>query len=219
MAGRCISVTHEALGTVRVMRTGGCMGEIVGMAASVCKKHDIEPRGVYDQHLAELIELLRRGAGKAVPPAPPSLESLGHNVAPEAQVLTSGDRDSIANPPSLLNDGKATWVRNDLRWLSRAEVPNWVELRWPNPKTLIAARVLSGYDVGGTVEDPITSFVLQVFDEGTWRDVPGTRTSGNRDADWQRRFDPVRTERVRLLVNETKINISRIWEIELYESR
>ena len=33
MAGRCISVTHDALGAVRVMRTGGCGGEIVGMAA------------------------------------------------------------------------------------------------------------------------------------------------------------------------------------------
>ena len=35
MAGRNISVTHAALGTVRVMRTGGMMGEVVGMAASI----------------------------------------------------------------------------------------------------------------------------------------------------------------------------------------
>ena len=33
MAGRCISVNHEALGTVRVMRTCGMMGEVVGKAA------------------------------------------------------------------------------------------------------------------------------------------------------------------------------------------
>ncbi len=47
MAGRDISVTHEALGPVRVMRTCGCMGEVVGMAASLCKQHDCNPRGVY----------------------------------------------------------------------------------------------------------------------------------------------------------------------------
>ena len=29
MAGRNISVTHAALGSVRVMRTGGMMGEVV----------------------------------------------------------------------------------------------------------------------------------------------------------------------------------------------
>ena len=70
MAGRDISVTHEALGAVRVMRTGGCMGEIVGMAASLCKKHDATPRGVYEQHLSELQDLMRRGVGKN--PAPSS---------------------------------------------------------------------------------------------------------------------------------------------------
>ena len=39
MAGRCISVTHEALGTVRVMKTCGMMGEVVGKAASVAVRH------------------------------------------------------------------------------------------------------------------------------------------------------------------------------------
>jgi len=61
MAGRDISVTHEALGTVRVMGTCGMMGEVVGMAASLCAKHDAAPREVYGKHLPELIELLKRG--------------------------------------------------------------------------------------------------------------------------------------------------------------
>ena len=65
MAGRDVSVTHEALGTVRVMRTCGMMGEVVGMAASICKKHDTTPRGVYKNHLDELKKLMKTGAGKA----------------------------------------------------------------------------------------------------------------------------------------------------------
>ncbi|UCE48000.1 MAG: FAD-dependent oxidoreductase, partial [Phycisphaerales bacterium] len=64
MAGRDISVTHEALGAVRVMRTCGMMGEVVGMAASLCKKHNTNPRGVYQHHLAELKELAKRGVDK-----------------------------------------------------------------------------------------------------------------------------------------------------------
>jgi hypothetical protein len=64
MAGRCISVTHVALGTVRVMRTGGMMGELIGMAASLCKKDNTTPRGVYENHLAELKRLARNGVGK-----------------------------------------------------------------------------------------------------------------------------------------------------------
>ena len=58
MAGRCISVTHQALGTVRVMKTCGMMGEVVGKAASICAKHDCLPRDVYHKHLDELKQLL-----------------------------------------------------------------------------------------------------------------------------------------------------------------
>jgi hypothetical protein len=64
LAGRCISVTHEALGTVRVMRTTGMIGEIVGMAASVCKDYDTSPRGVWSEHLAQLQDRMRKGVGK-----------------------------------------------------------------------------------------------------------------------------------------------------------
>ncbi len=64
MAGRNISVTHIALGTIRVMRTTGMMGEVVGMAASVCKKNGIKPRGVYESHLNELKALMAKGVGK-----------------------------------------------------------------------------------------------------------------------------------------------------------
>jgi hypothetical protein len=64
MAGRDISVTHVALGTVRVMRTCGMMGELVGMAASICKDRNTTPRGVYAEHLPELKELATQGVGK-----------------------------------------------------------------------------------------------------------------------------------------------------------
>ena len=64
MAGRNISCTHVALGTVRVMRTTGMMGEVVGMAATLCKEHGTTPRGVYRDHLTELKALMQKGAGR-----------------------------------------------------------------------------------------------------------------------------------------------------------
>ncbi|MDR2674001.1 MAG: FAD-dependent oxidoreductase [Opitutaceae bacterium] len=63
MAGRNISVTHVALGSVRVMRTGGMMGEVVGMAASLCKKHAATPRQIHRRHLDELKTLMTQGIG------------------------------------------------------------------------------------------------------------------------------------------------------------
>ena len=64
MAGRDISVTHIGLGTVRVMRTCGMMGEVVGMAASICHKSNALPRDIYTTYLEELKALMREGAGK-----------------------------------------------------------------------------------------------------------------------------------------------------------
>jgi hypothetical protein len=64
MAGRDISVTHVALGSVRVMRTGGMLGEVVGMAAAICHKHSASPRQVYTTYFPELQELMKVGTGK-----------------------------------------------------------------------------------------------------------------------------------------------------------
>ena len=66
MAGRNISVTHVTLGSTRLMRTIGMMGEVVGMAASICKKHNTLPRGVYQHYLGELKELMKKGLAKDI---------------------------------------------------------------------------------------------------------------------------------------------------------
>ena len=61
MAGRDISVDGEALGAVRVMRTCGMMGEVVGLAAGIAKRRGLSPRGVYETALPELREKIVRG--------------------------------------------------------------------------------------------------------------------------------------------------------------
>jgi hypothetical protein len=69
MAGRDISVTHVALGTIRVMRTTGMMGEVVGMAASVCTKYSAKPADVYNKYFEDLKALMLKGTGKSDIPA------------------------------------------------------------------------------------------------------------------------------------------------------
>ena len=64
MAGRDISVTHIALGSVRVMRTCAMMGEVVGLAASVCARKGLMPRDIYKTNFQDLVELMKKGAGR-----------------------------------------------------------------------------------------------------------------------------------------------------------
>ena len=60
MAGRDVSCTHDGLGAIRVMRTCGMMGETVGRAAWVAVRYNTTPRGVYEDHLAKLKELIKQ---------------------------------------------------------------------------------------------------------------------------------------------------------------
>jgi hypothetical protein len=57
VAGRAISVTHVALGQVRVQRNTGTMGEAVGLAAVACKRNSCAPRAIYPKHWNELTAL------------------------------------------------------------------------------------------------------------------------------------------------------------------
>ncbi|SEN65171.1 FAD dependent oxidoreductase [bacterium A37T11] len=70
MAGRDISTTHVAFGSTRVMRTCGMMGEVVGMAASIAKKHSTTPRGVYQDYLKELVSMAQDGEEFQLNPEP-----------------------------------------------------------------------------------------------------------------------------------------------------
>lgn len=229
MAGRDISVAHDALGAVRVMRTGGCMGEIIGMAASLCRRHGIDPRGVYEDHLAELQDLMRTGVGKA--PAeelsdggqpqpvrlnvPDWLKSAGANLARKAVVSTPGSPVTAIKSHLLLNDGEGRLDDNSTRWLQRTPLPHVVELRWSQPVELGAARIISGYHSGQTVSAPIRDFTLQWLDGARWKPLTaGIR--GNTSPAWADTFPPVRTRAVRLTVTGTQNDISRIWEIEFY---
>ncbi|MBI5775658.1 MAG: FAD-dependent oxidoreductase [Verrucomicrobia bacterium] len=112
MAGRQISVTDHALGTVRVMKTIGMMGEVVGKAAAVALKHNATPRDVYHNYWSELDELLKLPgrARRATPDAPFDIK--GNAPGPVDDTggrggSTGGSGASLANLPGIVVDNKA----------------------------------------------------------------------------------------------------------------
>jgi hypothetical protein len=122
MAGRNISVTHEALGTIRVMKTCGMMGVVVGKAAAVARKHSTTPRDVYYQHLDELIDLLklpgnvRRATIEDDFAVDPNLPDLGE---PELDWIPINQLSGI-----VIDDDKAVLTGN---WNQGAGLKNYVE--------------------------------------------------------------------------------------------
>ena len=57
-AGRCASVTHVALGTIRVESTLATMGQAAGTAAAWCAQKDITPRDIYRRYMKEFQQKL-----------------------------------------------------------------------------------------------------------------------------------------------------------------
>jgi len=114
MAGRDISVTHEALGTTRVMKTCGMMGEVVGKAASICTLHDCMPREVYTHYLVDLQELLQL-PGKA------RRETVFDKIEMPANLLPA----NAAGPPSGIDPKSLPGIVVDDRDAKKSE--GWTE--------------------------------------------------------------------------------------------
>jgi hypothetical protein len=200
------------------------MGEVVGMAAAVCRQHDGDPRDVYHHHWEDLRSRMLQGVGK--PPdvskwlSPPEwLATLGENLALEAEIRVSGHLRADTNQAALLNDGRVDVWDNEERWLSHALVPNWIELSWPEPRKIAAVRVVSGYHQGTGIVQPIAGFVWQYQQDGQWCAIPGAAATQNDAVDWSVRFPEINSRRLRLLITATHIDISRIWEIEVLGSK
>ncbi len=57
-AGRCSSVTHTALGTIRVESTLATLGQAAGTAAAWCARRDITPRDIHKTQMKEFQQKL-----------------------------------------------------------------------------------------------------------------------------------------------------------------
>jgi hypothetical protein len=145
MAGRNISVTHEALGTVRVMKTCGMMGEVVGKAASVAVLKGCTPREVYERYWSELDALLvmpgaaRRATPQAawvmpseLPAANPHGPPSGLDPAKLAGVVVD-DRQAKFTGSWTEGTGLRGYVGHGYRYSSEADATARFELKIEKP--------------------------------------------------------------------------------------
>ena len=66
LGGRTVSCSHVAFSSIRVMRTLGMLGEVVGLASSICKKYNCNPRLVYTSYLEDLKKKMQEGVPSPV---------------------------------------------------------------------------------------------------------------------------------------------------------
>ena len=104
MAGRCISVSHIGLGSVRVEATIVTEGQAVGAAAYLCKKYGISPRDIYKAKIKELQQLLIKQDLTI-----PNVEAeCGENIAPKCKIEATSFYKNFRQP--LTYGFPAKWV-------------------------------------------------------------------------------------------------------------
>ena len=110
LGGRCLSLSHVAFSCTRVMRTLGMLGEVIGMAAEICTRHDCSPRAVYTDHLKELQQAMTQG----IPMEPPFGFLPG-----------TGEAYHFMRPVGLYgNETENCWYRFDAAGEPTSEVPD-----------------------------------------------------------------------------------------------
>ena len=88
LAGRCISASHVAHGSTRVMATSGFGAQVIGMAAALCMQKDVMPADLTRAELMHLLQQRLNLAGQSIPGVP--IQPTG-NLAASARISASSE--------------------------------------------------------------------------------------------------------------------------------
>ncbi len=232
MAGRNISATHTAFSSTRVMGTCAVEGQAIGTAAALCIKHNLPPRGLYEDKAklkAYQQTLLRDDQSiKGVKNEDPL------DLARKATVTASAE-DTNCQAANVING----WVRAlpgyENRWAAPiGETGAWLELGWDKPQTI--RQVQLTFDSGFVRELTLSSSAsantdiirapqpetvkkysiqYQSDDGKDWVELASV--DGNHQRLRRHDFKAVNAKRVRIQVKETNGDkLARIFEVRCY---
>lgn len=97
MAGRDISVSHVALGSVRLMATCAIMGQAVGTCAYLCKRHHLLPRQAGSARICDLQQQLLKDDCFI----PGVVNTDPHDLARHATVEATSSSALVFPPPAV----------------------------------------------------------------------------------------------------------------------
>ncbi len=138
-----------------------------------------------------------------------TVERLADDLAPRGEPFAGGDRVSVRQQERL-NDGMLG--ANEPVDAARTVPPQphpvraWFGVRWPAPQRIGRLVAFPGFLSRGPLSRRFLAldYVFQSWDGAAWRDLPGSRVTGNRSPRVEHRFSPVVTTAIRLLVERER---------------
>jgi hypothetical protein len=145
----------------------------------------------------------------------PRRRNLFRDPPPARIEVSSIQPDGIVTPDTAVDGdccGPECWISERAPAPDR---PEWLALFLAAPSVIRTFRVFTPPRQAPFLSD----FVIQVYREGRWEDLPGARIAGNRtESDWTFRFPaPVRAEAFRILVTATTGGPVMLREVEAWE--
>ncbi|MBC3759186.1 FAD-dependent oxidoreductase [Hyunsoonleella sp. SJ7] len=225
-AGRNVSQTHIALSSSRIMATCALQGQAVGTAAMLCKKHNVLPRGVYQNHINELQEQLMRD-DVYIPkrPAQDPLDLAKNASLIFASTTSSGDAKNLLNGISRDIYGKINHWQSD-------GLPAELQLEWENPISISKVELKCDTNVNRNImmrkdsrndelfsnsvpKEMLKAMRLQGRANGKWIDLGNI--SENRTRLIKFNFKPIQITAVKLIMTETYgVENVKLFEIRCY---
>jgi hypothetical protein len=219
MAGRNVSVTAMALGTVRVQCTCGMMGQAAGTAAGICIEKDKLPRDIYNEHIEHLQQRLLKNDHYIY-----GIENEQADDLARKAIVTASSSIDDCGPQNVINgiaralDGKSN------QWTSKKGLGNgqFVMLEFPEPLDINCVQCTFDTDLQTPwprATSPINKLVkkydISCFDGKRWKIAASVDDNCFRLR--RHKFNRMKVQKVKITVYETYGDPhARIYEVRAY---
>ncbi|MHC4215772.1 MAG: FAD-dependent oxidoreductase, partial [Planctomycetota bacterium] len=193
MAGRCISVTHIALGGTRIMRTVCMTGQAAGTAAAI------------KNHIEQLQQLLLKDGCYLI--------GIPNNDPADLALTATATASSsaVGMTPENINNGWNRIVENKRNAWSpdpKEKLPQSIQLQLQKPSKINTIHLSFQKDNYRASE-----FTIEALLDETWKQI--SKVTNNHARRCVLNFNPVKTEKVRVTFKKAPASLA-LCEVRLY---
>ncbi len=220
MAGRNASVSHIALGSVRVQAQCAVMGQAAGTAAAMALKMSLSPREFGKLKISDLQQRLLKDDQYL-----PNIKNEDtSDLARKAEVSASSSESAELAAQNVIN-GVARQVGNNANMWESARsqsLPQHVELDFDNVREISSVHCVFNTNLkppshasNQFPEECVSDYKLEAFVSGSWKTV--SEVVGNFQRFRKNDFEKVSAKKIRLTVLKTHgAKTAQIFEIRAY---
>jgi hypothetical protein len=230
MAGSAASATAVARRSVGAMGTGAVMGQAVGTAAALCRKYQTSPHVVREIHIWELQQALLKDDAYLVG----RISEDPRDLARFSRAVATSKLDADYLPSNVINGLARSTPDWPQMWASAPKVgfPTNIEIDFVERRVIDTVYVtfdtnlsrpltqtddISRREKMAAGPQPETARDYAILAGLTTQWKPIVEVTGNYQRRRVHRFDPIRVNRLRVVVNATNgADHARIFEVRCY---